>query len=360
MQFATFAQFVTPFNKTGSVDIADSDPPADARVQQILEWLQKFAELAGGELMPASDDASFRRYFRIKKGDISRIVMDAPPKNEDCRSFINVAGALRDMGVNAPQVLTADLTEGFLLLTDLGDDQYLSALRAAPESADRLYRDAIDTLLKIQRNGDGYVEKLPAYGAELLCFELTLFSDWLCDRHLGFRLQSEHKNEWEACCRLLVNNALQQPQVFVHRDYHSRNLMLVDDSNPGVLDFQDAVFGPYTYDLVSLLKDCYIAWPDDQRDAWATLFHEKRGPELGVDKGEFQRQYDLMGVQRHLKAAGIFARLNHRDGKSGYLQDIPRTLNYVLDVVPRYPELEFLAPLIKHEVLPRLERQCEP
>jgi len=280
--------------------------------------------------------------------------MDAPPDRENCAPFIRVAGALRRMGLNVPEVLAADLQQGFLLLTDLGSESYLAAL-ADPDRADALYADAIGALATMQRNGEAFLDIVPAYDETLLTFELSLFSDWLCGRHLGISFDAAARAAWQSCCRALVGNALEQPTVFVHRDFHSRNLMVVAENNPGILDFQDAVAGPYTYDLASLLKDCYIGWPASRRDAWMWSFYRERVGDLGVSEDRFRRHFELMGAQRQLKAAGIFARLNHRDGKPGYLRDIPRTLNYVLEIAPRYEELRVVAELIRGQVLPALE-----
>ena len=282
--------------------------------------------------------------------------MDAPPENEDCLPFLRVAGYLESMQLNAPRVLEANLDDGFLLLSDLGSRPYLAALQQEPDAAPRLYADAIDALLRMQRRGAAFQSHLPPYDEKLLRFELSLFHDWLCGTHLGIEFTDDEEAYWQELCDRLVANALDQPQVFVHRDYHSRNLMVCDD-NPGILDFQDAVEGPLTYDLVSLLKDCYVKWPADQVWQWALDFYQGLDGALreSVDEAQFRRYFELMGVQRHLKAAGIFARLNHRDGKSVYLGDVPLTLSYVIDVAPRYPELAPLAKLIETRVLPGMQ-----
>lgn len=270
---------------------------------------------------------------------------------------MKIAGYFEAMNLQVPCVLETDLEQGFLLLTDLGSTQYLQALAANPECADALYADAIDSLLTLQDKGRHFQVELPAYDSNLLRAELSFFSDWLCKAYLGINLCADEARAWSACCDLLVANALDQAVVFVHRDYHSRNLMLLDDCNPGILDFQDAVAGPYTYDLVSLLKDCYIAWPPEKVLGWAISFFHKRPADSGttIDEATFLRHFELMGVQRQLKAAGIFARLNCRDNKPAYLLDIPRTLNYVLEIAPRYDELRFLAQLISDRILPGLE-----
>jgi len=312
--------------------------------------------VAGSEPVPASGDASFRRYFRLQSGDQSFIAMDAPPDREDSVPFVTIAGYLEAMQLNAPRVIEADLDSGFLLLSDLGSRQYLDALNDNAAQAIRLYDDAIRALLVMQDRGAAFQSHLPPYDDELLRFELSLFHDWLCGTHLGIEFDEESEELWQQCCDLLVANALDQPQVFVHRDYHSRNLMVTEKGNPGILDFQDAVEGPLTYDLVSLLKDCYVKWPADHVWSWALDFYNGCDASLReqVDAAQFRHYFELMGVQRHIKAAGIFARLLHRDGKEGYLKDVPRTLSYIVELGPRYEELAWLVGLIEERVLPGL------
>lgn len=303
-------------------------------------WLARACPDAHGPLVPASSDASFRSYYRVTTSSEPVILMDAPPEREDSRPFVDVAERLLECGVNAPRVLESDLDEGFLLLSDLGDDCYLACLD--DETADTLYQDAIAALVAIQRHGR--TAGLPDYDEALLRREMALFPDWLLERHLGLDT-APVRAEMEAAMDALVAAALEQPRVFVHRDYHSRNLMRTARDNPGILDFQDAVTGPITYDLVSLLRDCYIAWPDARVDAWINRYREQAtaaGLDVG-DTGTFRRWFDLMGVQRHLKAAGIFARLYHRDGKPGYLADIPRTWNHIAALLDRHDELRPLA-----------------
>ena len=331
----------------------------DARLDELEEWLAHDAGIADANPVPASEDASFRRYFRVRTNDGTAIVMDAPPDREDSSRFIEVAGFLRHIGVNSPRILAAETGRGFMLLSDLGSTPYLSALQAHPSRADALYGDALSALAAIQERGRDYQAQLPPYDEALLYFELSLFRDWLCGQHLGIELGGGEEAAWNACCRVLVDNALRQPQVFVHRDYHSRNLMVTDTANPGILDFQDAVEGPVTYDLVSLLKDCYIRWPSEQVRARALAFHAALDPAVHrhMPADDFLRAFDLMGVQRHLKAAGIFARLWHRDGKPGYLEDVPRTLGYIVELAPQHEALAFLAAFIEEQVLPRLAEQ---
>lgn len=326
------------------------------RLRQLKEWLATDAGITDPRPVPASEDASFRRYFRVQAGEGSAIVMDAPPDREDSTRFIEIAGFLERIGVNSPRILAGDPGRGFLLLTDLGSTQYLSALKEDPESVNALYADALAALVRIQEDGRAFQAQLPPYDDRLLALELSLFRDWLCRRHLGIELSGADEAAWNVCCGLLVESALRQPRVFVHRDYHSRNLMVTGTGNPGILDFQDAVEGPVTYDLVSLLKDCYIRWPADRVRSWALEFHAALDPAVHrhMSADAFLRAFELMGVQRHLKAAGIFARLCHRDGKPAYLLDVPRTLGYIVELAPRYEELAFLARLVEDQVLPRM------
>lgn len=280
--------------------------------------------------------------------------MDAPPSQEDCGPFVQIAGYLEKMGLNSPRVLEADLKRGYLLLSDLGSVQYLAEIEQRSERTPPLYIDAIDALLVMQAKGTSVQGELPAYDEALLRFELSLFHDWLCEQHLEIRFSDNEEQLWQSCCDALVDRALKQPRVFVHRDYHSRNLMVTDVNNPGILDFQDAREGPLTYDLVSLLKDCYIKSPAEEILQRAIYFHEHSGIAAQCNQDEFISDFDLMGVQRHLKAAGIFARLLHRDGKAGYLKDVPRTLGYIVDIAPRYEALNFLGDFIAKRVLPVL------
>jgi aminoglycoside/choline kinase family phosphotransferase len=318
------------------------------RERLVLEWLNTALPAPLIRMAPASSDASFRRYFRVWYADQTRIVMDAPPDQEDCRPFVAIGGALRGLGLNVPEVLDGDLDQGLLLLTDLGSRQYLAELNE--HSVAGLYDDALVALARLQTGGDPDSPLLPPYDSALLHREMELFRDWFLGRLLGLDLSAAEQHTLDRVFAALADNALEQPRVWVHRDYHSRNLMVTPPDNPGVLDFQDAVAGAVTYDLVSLLRDCYIAWPRSQVEAWA-LDHRARLQALGMsgldDAGQFLRWFDLMGVQRHLKAIGIFARLNLRDGKSGYLRDIPRTLGYALEVAGRYPELAGLRDLVR-------------
>ena len=326
----------------------------DARLIQLREWLPEVLGEPYRALAPASADASFRRYFRVHLDRGSRIVMDAPPDREDCRPFLHAARLLAERGLNVPRVLAADVTRGFLLLEDFGDLSYLDALNG--DNAARLYGDAMDALLRLQRGGAPAV--FPPYDEALLRGEMALFRDWYLVRHLGLAPEDERLADLEEIFARLAAAALAQPRVWVHRDYHSRNLMVVEGNNPGILDFQDAVVGPVTYDLVSLLRDCYVRWPGHRLDEWLAAYYRRAsaaGLLGGAGEGEFRRWFDWMGVQRHLKAVGIFARLWHRDGKRRYLADIPRTLSYLRQVSGAYPELADLKRLLSRLPVPPME-----
>lgn len=310
----------------------------DPRLAQIEQWVQTTLKLDQYQIQPASADASFRRYFRLTAGDESWVIMDAPPEKEDCGPFVKVATLIESAGVHSPHIFDFEKSQGFMRLADLGSTAYLDKLNK--DMADQLYHDAITAIVKMQT----IEAELPAYDTELLQFEMSLFKDWFLAKHLSVELDDQQLATWQQAVKLLTESALQQDAVFVHRDYHSRNLMIANENNPGVIDFQDAVIGPASYDLVSLIKDCYIAWPRKKQLEWID-FYLQASP-LSLDAGQFVKQLDLMGMQRHLKAIGIFARLNYRDGKPGYLNDIPRTLTYVIDVCQRYDELKPFAELL--------------
>ena len=325
------------------------------RTTLLREWIDaQFAPKFPGQtvaLAPASADASFRRYFRAALPDGStRIVMDAPPEHEDCRPFLKVAALLHAAGVHVPEVHAEDLTQGFLLLSDLGSTTYLAALEAQPQSAPALYREANRALVALQRASRPDV--LPEYDRALLARELALFPDWYIARHLGVTLTDAERADLDAVFERLLANNLAQPQVFVHRDYHSRNLMVSGDTfpaTPGILDFQDAVYGPITYDLVSLYRDAYIDWPEAQELDFVIRYWElarAAGLPVSPDFDAFYRDYEWMGAQRQLKVLGIFARLCHRDGKDGYLKDMPRVMAYLRRTCQRYADLAPLARLL--------------
>jgi aminoglycoside/choline kinase family phosphotransferase len=331
----------------------------DHRLQLLRHWLEQGLRWHDVQLAPASADASFRRYFRVAGRDHETVVaMDAPPEKEDVEPYLKVAGMLADIGVHAPRVLARNAEDGFLLISDLGAVTYLADLAADPGQAGRLYADAIRALVRIQAGGAKHAASLPPYDERLLRFEMSLFTDWLLGRHLSLELSPAESAALATAFDTLVANALEQPQVFVHRDYHSRNLMVCPSGNPGILDFQDAVHGAFTYDLVSLLRDCYLAWPQEQVVRWALDFrHQAREAGLfaGDDDAQFLRWFDLMGIQRHLKASGIFARLWHRDGKPGYLPDVPRTLGYIVQACSSHAEFRALGALVSGRVLPAMQ-----
>ena len=330
----------------------------DPRLDLLHRWLEQGLGWHDLRLAPASADASFRRYFRVDSGDHGTVIaMDAPPGKEDVEPYLKVASMLAEIGVNAPRVLARNATDGFLLLTDLGAVTYLAEL-ADRGRADALYEDAITALVRIQARGVRHAPALPPYDERLLRFEMSLFTDWLLGRHLALELSPAESAALATAFDTLVANALGQPQVFVHRDYHSRNLMVCHGANPGILDFQDAVHGPLTYDLVSLLRDCYVAWPQERVLRWALDFRRQtlaEGMPAGRDEAQFLRWFDLMGIQRHLKASGIFARLWHRDGKPGYLPDVPRTLGYIVDGCSRHDDFAALGALVAQRVLPAVQ-----
>ena len=320
-----------------------SPEPLDVRAQAARRFALDALKLGDADFAPASADASFRRYFRVSHGGRSWVVMDAPPEREDCRPFLNVAGLVRGAGLNGPEVIAQDLAQGYLLLSDLGRQTFLHVINA--DNADALFTTAIDALVRWQaasREGE-----LPPYDEALLARELALFPDWYVAKHLGKTFSAEQQARWDAACRLLIDRALAQARVFVHRDYMPRNLM-VSTPNPGVLDFQDAVFGPIAYDVVSLFKDAFLSWPAARVEGWRRQYWEQAraaGLPVLADYAHFVRDFDLMGLQRHLKVLGIFARIAHRDGKPAYLADTPRFVRYVREVVDGDAELAPLAKL---------------
>jgi aminoglycoside/choline kinase family phosphotransferase len=320
--------------------------PTDERQNLIRAWLANHAAPAilPATLRPASADASFRRYFRVDGADGgSYIVMDAPPPQEDVQPFIHVAELFGKTGVSVPKVLAEDRERGFLLLTDLGSTTYLHQLN--PDTAHKLYIDAIDALVLLQTQSQP--DALPEYDRALLLRELNLFPEWYVAKHRGATLNDTQQAQLKKVFDVLLANNLAQAQVYVHRDYHSRNLMVLPKGNPGILDFQDAVYGPITYDLVSLLRDAYIQWDEEQVLDWAIRYWEKArraGLPVPPDVDSFYRDFEFMGLQRHLKVLGIFARLYHRDGKAAYLDDIPLVMEYTRKAAGRYREL---APLIR-------------
>ncbi|MGA9032617.1 MAG: phosphotransferase [Sulfuricaulis sp.] len=322
----------------------------DTRLDALKDWIARVLGAGRFDIRPASADASFRRYFRITVGQRSLIAMDAPPDKSDMHSYVAIARRFHELGLNVPEVLEENHDQGFFLISDLGDQLYLRHL--SDQTVERLYGDAMGALVVLQAGSftQAAGKFLPDYDETLLQREMEIFREWYLGRHLGLKLTAGQQAALDETFTILARAALSQPQVWVHRDYHSRNLMVTDRNNPGILDFQDAVRGPVTYDLVSLLRDCYIAWPRERVEDWVKGYHDlalQSGIPVDDDDNQFLRWFDLMGVQRHLKATGIFARLNHRDGKPGYLSDIPRTLGYVQAVGARYPELQALNALLR-------------
>jgi aminoglycoside/choline kinase family phosphotransferase len=384
------------------------DVPRDARTAGLAHWLQRILVTEGSSpgdltISVASADASFRRYFRVARGRQTWIAMDAPPGKEDIGPFISIAQRLVGIGVNAPLIHERNLNEGYLLLSDFGQRTYLMEIEGlatgpvginaavapavatgsgsaataaaagatdapgapleikisiAPHTVEQLYCDALAALIRIQANGDDGAAQLPAYDRPMLKREMDLFPEWFVGKHLGLSLSLSEQAELTKIGDVLIDSALGQPQVFVHRDYHSRNLMVCEPGRPGILDFQDAVKGAITYDLVSLLRDCYVTWSPARVRHWIGLFRTqaaRSGLPVGRDEAEFTRWFDFMGVQRHLKVAGIFSRLWHRDGKRGYLKDIPRTVDYLLSVCRQHAELQTLTELLEGRILPAMK-----
>jgi aminoglycoside/choline kinase family phosphotransferase len=329
-------------------------PDQDVRLQHLKVWLDEqlpilFVQQGWGAVPPAtltaaSSDASFRRYFRWEGEGRSLIVMDAPPPQENCKPFVDIAFLLAKSGINVPKIYAEDLERGFLLLNDLGNQTYLDVING--DNADPLFRDALQALLAFQQLP--MVAPLPSYDVALLRRELELFPEWYVKHELGIEFDAAQQTLWQQASDLLINSALAQPKVLVHRDYMPRNLML-SEPNPGVLDFQDAVYGPVTYDVTCLFKDAFLSWPEERVRGWLEDYWRQAGA-LGIpvqpDFEDFLRASDLMGVQRHLKVIGIFARICHRDGKPRYLGDVPRFFAYIEAVIARRPELAELDRLL--------------
>ncbi|WP_207267416.1 aminoglycoside phosphotransferase family protein [Pseudomonas sp. FW300-N1B4] len=329
-------------------------PDQDVRLQHLKVWLDEqlailFAEQGWGTVPPAtltaaSSDASFRRYFRWEGAGRSFVVMDAPPPQENCKPFVDIAFLLAKSGINVPKIYAEDLERGFLLLNDLGNKTYLDVIDS--ENADDLFKDALQALLAFQQLP--MVAPLPSYDVALLRRELELFPEWYVKRELGIEFDSAQQTLWQQVSDLLIDSALAQPKVLVHRDYMPRNLML-SEPNPGVLDFQDAVYGPVTYDVTCLFKDAFLSWPEERVRGWLEGYWQQAGAldiPVQPDFEDFLRASDLMGVQRHLKVIGIFARICHRDGKPRYLGDVPRFFAYIDAVIARRPELAELGELL--------------
>lgn len=322
-----------------------------------LEWIRRILDDASLTLAPASADASFRSYWRTRHAGQSWILMDSPPAQEDPAPWLEIGARLSAAGLHVPQVRAQDLQQGFLLIEDLGSQLYLPALTDA--TVDALYGDAMDALLLMQRDVD--VTGMQPYDHTFLQRELEIMPEWFLGRHLGYTPECGAGDVLEAGFTVLLHNAQEQPRCFVHRDYHSRNLLVVETDHPGIIaprllspgiiDFQGALVGPVTYDLASLLRDCYVVWDRARVEAWAESYRQRLQEEKlidsTVDRGRFLRWFDLIGLQRHIKVLGIFCRLHYRDGKHGYLDDLPRVYDYVIEVAGRYPELADFAALLE-------------
>ncbi len=325
------------------------------REQALDTWLQGIYAGQPYKLLPMQGDASFRRYLRLHKDKETRVVMDAPPEKEDSHPYVAIAQTFSSLNLHVPEIYAADLQQGFLLLSDLGERLYLRELNQ--QTADSLYKKALQSLIIIQscQKVDDWV--LPHFDQAFIGRELNFFKHWFLEKYLQLELDGEQQVMLTKQFALLIANAQQQPQVCVHRDYHSRNLMLLDNGGVGILDFQDAVWGPVMYDVVSLLRDCYIAWPHEQVEEWLSYYYYlaiQNDIITDVTLVQLQRWFDVMGIQRHLKASFIFARKYLRDGHNGFLADIPRTLNYVLQVGAKYPELDSFNEFLSAHVMPCL------
>jgi aminoglycoside/choline kinase family phosphotransferase len=320
----------------------------DSRLLQLKAWLSQSQSWTDFRIEPASADASFRRYFRIYQQDQCYIAMDAPPDKEDSQPFLAISERLAKTGVHVPHIYASSLAQGFILLEDLGTMPYQTALQSV-DQANQLYADAMQALIQMQQADQ---QGLESYDNERLQTEMQLMPDWFLKVHLGLQLSAQQSAIISETFAKLLRVIAEQPQGFVHRDYHSRNLMHVSQNNPGIIDYQDAVYGALTYDLVSLLRDCYVCWSQTQVERWALHYRDQAVAAKimpMVEDATFLRWFDWMGLQRHIKVLGIFARLWHRDGKAHYLNDLPLTLSYVLSVAQKYEEMQPLAQLF-HEL----------
>lgn len=326
----------------------------DHRQQNLVLWLQSVFSLPIQPLQALAGDASFRRYFRVQQQGVTYIAVDAPPERENCQAFINIANVLRAKGLNTPEIIASDLQQGFMLLSDFGDRLFLQTLNAT--NAERLYGLALDALAILQSCESSSTLTIPPFTAEFMYQELQLFKEWFLCKHLSLVLTQQQEIMLTEFFQFLAKTAASQTQVFMHRDFHAANLMLLPNDSVGILDFQDAFMGPVTYDLVSLLRDCYIAWPDTFVRQQALQYKARLPALTSVSDEAFLRWFDLMGVQRHLKALLTFSRKYHRDGSKNYLQHIPRTLHYVSAVAPLYPECHAFNDFLNTEVLPALKK----
>ncbi len=328
---------------------------ADPRLQSLERWIAGLPGAPVQRILPASADASFRRYFRVfRDAGVTQVAMDAPPEREGLDEWLRAARILAGTGVHVPAIIAADTEQGFVLTSDLGRQHYLEALSAGADP-EPLYADAIDALVRLQTTPPEAAAALPRYDRELLQREMELFPEWFLGRHLGLVPDAAERRAIEDAFDWLCNEALAQPVVLVHRDYHSRNLLVCPDGNPGIVDFQDAVRGPVSYDLVSLLKDCYVVWPRKRLLAWLDRYRERAaaaGIAVGASREQFLQWFERMGLQRHIKVLGIFARLWHRDGKPGYLADLPRVLDYALEAAASEPALAAFDGFLRRQAVP--------
>ena len=315
----------------------------DTRLAELDNWLKEYFGNTEYLLTPVSGDASFRRYFRFISQELNYIAVDSPPEKENNEAFVHVTHLLGAEGLPVPHIYYSSLDFGFFLISDLGDELLLNVLN--DENANELYKKSLNALAVIQQTS---ASSLPLYDEKLLLQEMELFREWFLIQHLSYELSKQDNEIFDKTFNALMDNALQQPQVFVHRDYHSRNLMNIEGKYPGIIDYQDAVQGPITYDLVSLLRDCYIAWPEEKIKNLALEFYNNLNNDIvkNTNAETFLKWFDLMGIQRHLKAIGIFSRLNIRDNKPNYLSDIPRTLNYIKEIAKNYTETKQLAEFV--------------
>lgn len=327
----------------------------DTRFSKLHVWLCSFFNVPSITLNSLTGDAGFRKYYRFTVDDISYIGVDAIPDKSNNLAFVELQRALKNNNVQVPEILAVDLSTGLFCLSDFGDDLFSDLL--TQENMEVEYKRAIDLLPNIASMSPSNAYVLPDYDADFVRLELNIFTQWLLDKHLNISLNEQELNKLTQCFNILIENVLEQPQVTMHRDFHSRNLMSLPNSELGVIDFQDAVKGPITYDIVSLLRDCYVKWPQDKVEKLYGYYCELMQREecyQGITQAQWTRWFDLMGIQRHVKASGIFARLYHRDEKKGYLKDIPLTLSYIVDVSDRYPELKTLNDIVKNKIIPAL------
>lgn len=350
--FASWFSILAVFNA-----IEELTPLADSRDLALKNWLESFFSQSNIVLEPLSGDAGFRRYFRFQDGAKSYIAVDSPPDKINNSAFVNLAQAFKQQKLSTPEIVASDLAQGFFCLQDFGEKLLGAVL--TPETVETYYRKAFALLPAVAKTNAAPNYRLPDYDFTLLTTELNIFTEWLVEFHLKLNISASQRQVLNHSFAFLIEQALAQPKVTVHRDFHCRNLMLLADESIGIIDFQDAVSGPITYDIVSLLRDCYVAWPEDVvyrlAEEYRQLLVAKKLLPAGCDD-EFIKWFDFMGIQRHVKASGIFARLWHRDGKAGYLKDIPLTLNYIVKVGSKYPQTRQLADYVKSVVLPRLEQ----